>query len=105
MKNVSTRPGPKAVITGPLDASPFSLDDDCILVAELEATSSRRSQVVKDRSVKDLLGPVGAPIVIGRTDDQAREDIKKKGWKAKLDRRRRFARGAPASPARPRSAG
>jgi len=44
----------------PLDAS-FSLDDDCTLVAELEATSSRRSQVVKDRSsVKDLLGPVGA---------------------------------------------
>lgn len=39
---------------------PFSLDDDCTLVAELEATSSRRSQVVKDRSVKDLLGPVGA---------------------------------------------
>jgi hypothetical protein len=38
----------------PLDAS-FSLDDDCTLVAELEATSSRRSQVVKDRSsVKDL---------------------------------------------------
>ena len=48
---------------------------------------------------------VGVPIVIGKTDDQAREEIKKKGWKAKLDRRRRFARGAPASPARPRSAG
>jgi hypothetical protein len=60
---------------------------------------------VKDRSsVKDLLGPVGADNY--RQDhDQAREDIKKKGWKAKLDRRRRFARGAPASPARPRSAG
>jgi hypothetical protein len=42
---------------------------------------------------------------MGKTDDHVREDIKKKGWKAKLDRRRRFARGVPASPARPRSAG
>src|SRR6516225_3583470 len=50
---------PLAVITGPLDAS-FPLDDECTLVAELEARSSRRSQVVKDRSVKDLLGRVGA---------------------------------------------
>ena len=56
----------------------------------------------EDRS--DLLGLV-VPIVIGKTDDQAREDIKKMGWKAKLDRRRRFARGALASPAHPRSAG
>ena len=62
----------------PLDAS-FSLDDDCTLVAELEATSSRRSQVIKDRSsVKDPLGP-WVPIVIGKTDDQAREDNQKEG--------------------------
>ena len=60
----------------PLDAS-VSLDDDRTLVAELEATSSRRSQVVKDRSsVKDLLGPAGAE---GKTDDQAREDNQKEG--------------------------
>jgi hypothetical protein len=38
-------------------------------VAELEATSSQRSQVVKDRSsVKDLLA-LWVPIVIGKTDD------------------------------------
>lgn len=59
-----------------LDAS-FSLDDDCTLVAQLgyvvAAIAGRQRQIIRQRPI----GPM-VPIIIGKTDDQAREDISKR---------------------------